>query len=102
PCQTAWPIFQDLGATAMWECWGDDVPEGDVTSFPMAVKAGEDETLVLSFTVWPDKPTRETALAKMMSYLAMAEAMGDMPFDGKRMIFGGFDPMLMAAASGPS
>jgi uncharacterized protein YbaA (DUF1428 family) len=96
--RAAWPIFERLGARAMWECWGDDVPPGEVTSFPLSVKAGEDETVVFSFTLWPDRQTRDAAWAKMMSDPDIAEAMGEMPFDGKRMIYGGFTPILRAGA----
>ena len=92
--EAAWPIFQRLGALALWECWGDDVPEGEVTSFPKAVQAGEDETIVFSWTLWPDKATRDSGWAKMMSDPEIAEAMGEMPFDGKRMIYGGFTPIF--------
>lgn len=88
-----WPIFQKFGALAMWDCWGDDVPEGEVTSFPMAVQAGAGETVVFSFTLWPDKATRDAGWAAMMEDPAMA-AMGAMPFDGKRMIYGGFTPIV--------
>lgn len=96
--EAAWPLFQSLGAVAMWECWGDDVPEGEQTSFAMAVKAGEDETVVFSWTVWPDKDTREAGWARMMSDPDFAAAMGDMPFDAKRMIYGGFEPIAMLGA----
>ncbi|MEE4117799.1 MAG: DUF1428 domain-containing protein [Paracoccaceae bacterium] len=94
--EAAWPLFRDLGATAMWECWGDDVPEGEVKSFRMAVKAAEDETVVFSWTLWPDKATRDAGWTRMMSDPAFAEAMGEMPFDGKRMVYGGFAPLVMA------
>lgn len=92
-----WPIIQEYGAIAMWECWGDDVPEGKVTSFPMAVKATAEETVVFSWTAWPDKATREAGWKKMMDDPRMAE-MQEMPFDGKRMIFGGFAPALIEGA----
>lgn len=91
--EKSWPIFQELGAIAIWECWGDDVPEGEVTSFRKAVKAGDDETIVLSWTVWPDKESRDAGWSKMMSDPEIGKAMGDMPFDGKRMIYGGFSPL---------
>ncbi|PRY26541.1 uncharacterized protein YbaA (DUF1428 family) [Aliiruegeria haliotis] len=92
----AWPIFKDLGAIALWECWGDDVPDGELTSYLKAVQAKEDETVVFSWTVWPDKDTRDAAWSKMMSDPAIGEAMGDMPFDGKRLIYGGFQPLMVA------
>jgi len=88
--EMAWPLFQEFGATAMWECWGDDVPDGELTSFAMAVKAEPGETIMFSWTVWPDKATRDAGWGKMMADPRMAE----MPFDGKRMIYGGFAPIL--------
>ena len=98
----AWPLFEKLGASAMWECWGDDVPEGELTSFRMAVKAEEGETVVFSWTLWPDKATRDAAWGQMMSDPAFAEAMGEMPFDGKRMIYGGFAPLATFGALAPA
>jgi len=100
--ENAWPIFARLGAQGMWECWGDDVPAGEVTSFPMAVQAKEDETVVFSWTVWPDKATRDAAWQKMMSDPEIGAAMGEMPFDGKRMIYGGFEPIVRADVSAPA
>lgn len=94
--ETAWPIFEGLGAIGIWECWGDDVPDGELTSFPKAVQAGEDETVVFSWTIWPDRATRDAAWQKMMSDPEIAAAMGEMPFDGKRLIYGGFEPILQA------
>ena len=93
--EKAWPIFKELGAVAMWECWGNDVPEGELTSFPMAVQAKEDETVVFSWTAWPDKETRDAGWEKMMSDPKIGEAMGEMPMDGKRMIYGGFSPLMI-------
>ena len=61
----------------------------------MAVKAQDDETVVFSWTAWPDKETRDAGWSKMMSDPAISEAMGEMPMDGKRMIYGGFTPILM-------
>lgn len=99
--ETAWPIFRDLGAIAVWECWGDDVPDGEVTSFRKAVQATEDETVVFSWTAWPDKATRDAAWERMMSDPAIGEAMGEMPFDGKRMVYGGFAPLMAAGSFAP-
>lgn len=87
-------IFREYGAVKIVECWGDDVPDGEVTSFPMAVKCQEDETVVFSWIVWPSKETRTAAMEKMMEDPRMQAA--DMPFDGKRLIFGGFDVLLEA------
>jgi uncharacterized protein YbaA (DUF1428 family) len=87
------PIFRDLGATRVVECWGEDVPHGTLTDFYGAVKAEEDEVIVFSWMEYPDKATRDDAGAKMMDDPRFA-ALGAMPFDGKRMIFGGFAPVV--------
>ena len=80
--------------------WGDDVPKGKVTDFQGAVQAKDDETVVFSWFEYPDKATRDAANAKMMADPRM-EAMGaDMPFDGKRMIMGGFDSYRRRSAAG--
>ncbi|MEM1130752.1 MAG: DUF1428 domain-containing protein [Pseudomonadota bacterium] len=89
------PILKDLGALSTTECWGDDVPDGEVTSFPMAVKQKEGETVVFSWTVWPDKATRDAGWAKMMEDPRMKELdMSKAPFDGKRLMFGGFEVLV--------
>ena len=100
--EKAWPIFRDLGAVAVWECWGDDVPEGEATSFPKAVQAAPDETVVLSWTLWPDTQTRDAGWQRMMSDPEISAAMGEMPFDGKRMIYGGFTPLLTQGEMPPT
>ena len=89
------PIFRRLGATRIVECWGDDIKDGKVTDFKMAVKAGPGETVVFSWIEYPDKATRDAAGAAMMTDPEMA-ALPEMPFDGKRMIFAGFVPVLDA------
>ena len=86
-------IFLEVGATRVMECWGDDVPEGKLTDFRRAVQATGDEVVVFSWIEWPDKATRDAGMEKFMKDPRMAEA-GDMPFDGKRMIFGGFTPVV--------
>ncbi|UWQ17857.1 DUF1428 domain-containing protein [Jannaschia sp. M317] len=90
-------IFKPMGALSQVETWGDDVPDGEVTSFPMAVKAEEGEVVVFSWIEWPDKATYEAANARMMSP-DFAPDMMEMPFDGKRMIYGGFDAVLKLEA----
>jgi uncharacterized protein YbaA (DUF1428 family) len=86
-------LFKEFGATRQVEAWGDDVPDGKVTDFKGAVKAGPDEEIVFAWLEYPDKETRDKANEKMMSDPQM-KAMGSrMPFDGQRMIFGGFQPL---------
>ncbi len=91
--ESAVPMFKEFGMTRMVEGWGDDVPDGKVTDFKGAVQAKDDETVVFSWCEYPDKATRDAANEKMMSDPRMAE-MGEMPFDGQRMIFSGFDPIV--------
>lgn len=93
------PLFRRLGATRVVECWGDDVPDGNLTSFPMAVKKEPDEEVVFSWIVWPSKAVRDKGNAEMMQDPIMQqwEAEGrEPPFDGRRMIFGGFEVILDA------
>jgi uncharacterized protein YbaA (DUF1428 family) len=87
-------VFLDLGATRVLECWGDDVPDGKLTDFRRAVQAKDDETVVFSWIEWPDKTTRDAAMDKMMKDPRMDPSNNPMPFDGKRMIFGGFTPIV--------
>ncbi len=90
-------IFMEFGATKVVECWGDDVPEGKLTDFHRAVQAKPDESVVFSWIEWPDKATRDAGMEKIMKDPRM-EAAGNMPFDGKRMIFGGFMPVVSLPA----
>jgi uncharacterized protein YbaA (DUF1428 family) len=96
--RTADPYFMEMGALRVVECWGDDVPEGTTTDFRMAVKAEPGEAVLFSWIEWPDKATRDAAFAKMMDPEnpdpRMDPEKNPMPFDGKRMIFGGFVPVL--------
>lgn len=85
--------FREFGALQVMECWGDDVPHGKTTSFPMAVQKAADETVVFSWTIWPSKEVRDEAWSRMMTDPEIA-AMGEMPFDGQRMIYGGFVPLV--------
>ncbi|MEO0613239.1 MAG: DUF1428 domain-containing protein [Pseudomonadota bacterium] len=85
------PIMKDLGALSITECWGDDIPDGKVTSFPLAVKAQAHETVVVSMATWPSKAVRDAAWAKMMEDPQMNDTNMPMPFDGKRLILGGFE-----------
>jgi len=88
------PLFREFGVTRMVETWGDDVPDGKVTDFKGAVKAEPGEVVVFSWCEYPDKATRDAAGQKMMSDPRMEEMGASMPFDGKRMIYGGFAPLL--------
>ncbi len=96
--RTADEVFLEMGAIRIVECWGDDVPHGKVTDFYGAVKATEDEDVVFSWIEWPDKVTRDAAHSKMMTQHQtdprMDPATNPMPFDGMRMIFGGFAPVV--------
>jgi uncharacterized protein YbaA (DUF1428 family) len=96
----AQPIFAEFGVTRMVEAWGDDVPDGKVTDFKGAVQAKEDETVVFSWFEYPSKEVRNAANAKMMSDPRMEEMGASMPFDGKRMIMGGFESILDEGSGG--
>lgn len=87
-------VFREYGATRVTECWGTEVPEGKLTSFPMAVKLEEGEVAVFSWIEWPDRTAHDAAWEKMMKDERMQ--MSDMPFDGKRMIYGSFEMVLDA------
>jgi uncharacterized protein YbaA (DUF1428 family) len=95
-------VFMDLGATRILECWGDDVPVGKLTDFRKAVQANDDETVVFSWIEWPDRKTRDAAHAKMVEWMTdpakadprMHPEKNPMPFDGTRLIFGGFAPLV--------
>lgn len=93
----AWPHFQRFGATAHVENWGVDVPDGKLTSFPLSVKLEEGEVVVFSWLIWPDKATADSAWAAMESDPAFADM--DMPFDGKRMMWGGFETVFNNGAT---
>ncbi len=84
-------VMKECGAIRTVDCWGDDVPDGEVTSFPMAVQKKDDETVVFSWIVWPSKEVRDAGMKKMMEHPRMQPDVHPMPFDGKRVIFGGFE-----------
>ena len=88
------PIFQDIGVDRHFEAWDSDVPEGKVTDFRKAVDAKPDEKVVFSWFEYPDRATRDAANQKMMSDPRMQEMGANMPFDGKRMIMGGFNAIV--------
>jgi uncharacterized protein YbaA (DUF1428 family) len=87
-------LFIAHGALKAVECWGDDVPEGKETSFTMAVKREPDESILFSWITWPSKEVRNAAWEKLMQLPEMQPGANVMPFDGKRMIYGGFDVIL--------
>jgi uncharacterized protein YbaA (DUF1428 family) len=87
-------VFKEFGALSIVEAWGDDLPMGELTSFPRAVHAADDETVVFSWILWPDRAARDAGNAKIMEDPRMQEAMQIAPFDGKRMIFGGFETIV--------
>ena len=89
-------MFKEHGALRVVECWGDDVPEGKVTSFPMAVKRKEDETVVFSWIAWPSRKARDEGMKKVMADSRMQPDKNPMPFDGQRLIYGGFEILVDA------
>lgn len=88
------PLFKEFGALSVVETWGDDVPDGKLTSFPMAVLRKDDETVVFSWITWPSKQVRDDAWKKVMADPRMTSENNPMPFDGKRLIYGGFQTIL--------
>ena len=94
------PLFKEFGVTRMVEAWGDDVADGKVTDFKKAVAAEEGENVVFSWFEYPDRAARDAANQKMMSDPRMQEMGASMPFDGKRMIMGGFDAIVEEGTPG--
>jgi len=92
-------FFMEHGALRVVECWGEDVPHGKLTDFFRAVQATDDESIVFSWVEWPDKATRDAAMAAMHDLMMKDERYDPVKnppcFDGKRMIFGGFAPVLV-------
>ncbi|MGH6813346.1 MAG: DUF1428 domain-containing protein [Methylocella sp.] len=89
-------VFKEHGAVKVVECWGDDVPNGTTTSFPMAVKRKEDETVVFSWITWPSRKVRDEGMKKVMADPRLQPDKNPMPFDGKRLIYGGFEVIVEA------
>ena len=94
--QSVSAVFKENGALSVVECWGDDVPEGKLTSFTMAVQRKEDESVVFSWITWPSRAVRDAGMKKAMEDPRMNPEGKPMPFDGKRMIFGGFQAIVEA------
>lgn len=98
-----WELARDYGALSQIECWEADIKDGKTTDFRMAVKAEPGEKIVFSWMTWPDREAAESGQEKMMADPRMAEQFGnpdgsDMPFDGKRMIIGGFESLVWKEA----
>jgi uncharacterized protein YbaA (DUF1428 family) len=89
-------VLKANGALSVVECWGDDVPEGKLTSFPMAVKCQPDETVVFSWIAWPSRQARDEGWKGAMADPLMQPGAQPMPFDGKRMIYGGFQMIVQS------
>ncbi len=87
-------VLRECGALKLVECWGDDVPEGKLTSFPMAVKLEPNETVVFSWVVWPDRQARDRGTEQAMADPRMQPGTKAMPYDGTRMIYGGFEVLI--------
>jgi uncharacterized protein YbaA (DUF1428 family) len=94
--QMAAGVFKEHGALKVVECWGDDVPEGTLTSFSMAVKRNDDEAVVFSWIVWPSREARDKGMNAVMADPRVQPDKNPMPFDGKRMIYGGFEVIVEA------
>lgn len=87
-------VFIEYGASRVLECWGDDVPPGKHMDFQRAVQARDDETVVFSWVEWPDNATRDAGMEKAMKDPRMSPETNPMPCEGKRLIFGGFAPIV--------
>ncbi len=87
-------VWKEYGALAYVECIGDDVPYGKLTSFPRAVQATDDEVVVFSWIVYKSRVQRDEIMGKVMADPRLKHDMANMPFDSKRMIFGGFETFL--------
>jgi uncharacterized protein YbaA (DUF1428 family) len=95
---SAAPIFQEYGALQVVEAWEDDVPDGKVTDFRRAVQAQEGESIVFSWIVWPSREARDEGNKKVMADPRMQPTGAGMPFDMKRMIVGGFKPIVQTGS----
>ena len=94
--QMAAGVFKEHGALKVVECWGDDVPEGTLMSFTMAVKRKDDEAVVFSWIVWPSRQARDEGMNAVMADPRLQPDKTPLPFDGKRMIYGGFEVIVEA------
>ena len=87
-------VFKESGALTVVECWGDDVPEGKLTSFSMAVKREANEAVVFSWITWPSREVRDEGWKKVMADPRLQPDRNPIPFDGKRLIYGGFEMIV--------
>ncbi|WP_418315564.1 DUF1428 domain-containing protein [Piscinibacter sakaiensis] len=87
-------VLREHGALSVVDCWGEDVPEGKLTSFSMAVKREPDESVVFSWITWPSRAVRDEAWKKVMEDPRLKDEKP--PFDGKRLIYGGFQQIVDA------
>lgn len=94
--ENVWDLMQSLGAIGHCENWSVDIPEGEQTSMHMAVKARDDEDIVFSWTTWPDKYTRDAAWERILTEPELGARLDNLPFDGKRLIHGGFEEIFRA------
>lgn len=94
--EVAAAVFKELGALKVVDCWENDVPDGEITSFPMAVKRKADETVVFGWILWPSRAARDAGMTKAMADPRLQSDRNPMPFDGKRMIYGGFEILVEA------
>ena len=86
-------VWMEHGALSYAECVADDVPYGELTSFPRAVQAKDDEIVVFSWITYADRAARDAIVAKVMADPRLQDSENS-PFDGKRMIFGGFQAFI--------
>ena len=89
-------VFREYGALRVVECWGDDMPDGEQTSFSMAVKCRDDETVCFAWILWPSRELRNAAMEKLQADERFDPAKNPMPFDGMRLIYGGFEVIVDA------
>jgi uncharacterized protein YbaA (DUF1428 family) len=87
-------VWMEHGALSYVECLADDVPYGELTSFPRAVMAKDDEVVVFAWITYASRAARDEIMQKVMADPRLTPGMQDMPFDGKRMIFGGFQSVV--------
>jgi len=87
-------VFKEHGAVKVVECWGDDVPDGMVTSMRMVIKCRDDETAVFSWIIWPSREQRDRGMREVMKDPHLRPEAHPVPFDGKRMIYGGFEMLV--------